>query len=391
VSLRRNRELVWTDTLVKLLRGIATPDEFTTIEMRESCYAVALCRLDPVNHGPQPQSRQDVIRRVIQDAVRGTPSRYLVEIDDMFCVILGTPDCGSSGMRSTREEIGALHDMLRTVPGLDACVSLSRSHEGLQSLHVSYSEAREAMEHRIVRGPTAVIEYESIRNVVSSYSYPAEREHSLMNLIKHGDSQAAREIAADVVSRNTEHGTLSAQLARCLMFDLISTVIKTLSEINLESRYLTELKPVDRLIACETLPEMERTIGYIIDSVCERIRDRNRSTEARIVESMCGHIDAHFGDVLLNLEAIAARYELAPVALSKLFREHTGMSVGDYINRRRIECAIRMLRDTRQHSHLHQSIQEERGAVSRQIPRHGPQPVADSTLRITPEEIAPCM
>jgi hypothetical protein len=115
-------------------------------------------------------------------------------------------------------------------------VAVSDMHSSLTGIPEAYNEALEAMQYKMIIGDNSIICYEDIKNPHRNYEYSMDSEYQLINYIKIGDSEKANEILDTVFESNFSNEAMSIQLARCLLFDLISTMIKALNSINAVNR-----------------------------------------------------------------------------------------------------------------------------------------------------------
>jgi AraC-like DNA-binding protein len=97
----------------------------------------------------------------------------------------------------------------------------------------------------------------------------------------------------------------------------------------------TQLEALDRLLAAEALA-VALTTPSVLPSA--QVRD------AMLLHDIQAYIEAHLAEHL-GLEDIAAQFLLSRRHLSRLFRERAGMSVVEFINRRRVARAQSLLSD----------------------------------------------
>lgn len=75
----------------------------------------------------------------------------------------------------------------------------------------------------------------------------------------------------------------------------------------------------------------ENHLDYLITNTCnEKIID------------ILDYINAHLSEIL-SIDALANRFYISKYHMMRLFKEHTGYSVGSYINHKRLLCAKEML------------------------------------------------
>ena len=124
------------------------------------------------------------------------------------------------------------------------------------------------------------------------------------------------------------------------MFDLASTVVKTVKEISAD-------EPVEKLFACETVAELQEEITKTLLVVCKRIHSKAGNRSYEMSRNIMEFVNSRYGEVTLNVAMIAEHLGITPSYMSKLFKEQTGETLPDYINKVRLEKAKVLLRDER--------------------------------------------
>ncbi|MFK7692040.1 helix-turn-helix domain-containing protein [Paenibacillus sp. HJGM_3] len=228
-------------------------------------------------------------------------------------------------------------------------VAISGIHQDLYNLPRAYVETLEAMEYRLVMGSGEVIGYDDLPKPAASgtggYYYPLHVEQQLINFVKTGDYERSKAVIEEILSMNGGETPFSVAHAKCLMFDLIGTLLKTMDELGAEPkrRVMEHVDPLNRLIACETIKEMEAELRDVLERVCRTIEE-DRKTEANpIGRQVMEHVQRHYSDENLNISSIGEAFGLTPSYLSKQFKTQTGEALLDYINRTRLEAAKALL------------------------------------------------
>ncbi|HML46566.1 MAG TPA: AraC family transcriptional regulator, partial [Clostridia bacterium] len=212
-----------------------------------------------------------------------------------------------------------------------------------RQLNATYLKGQEAMEYRMVLGDNVVIDAANLTEFSLFYDYALEVESGIINSLRAGDEAQAKKLIFQVIDDNLSSGMLSARLARCIFFDLIGTVVKALSGIRLDNRFLVQLDPIDRLLQCETLPQMKRELADILDKVCTFILESRDGPDRRLFQAISRYLDRQYMDPNLNVAALAQTFDISTTSLAKIFKENVGLTPLDSINRLRVEHALRLL------------------------------------------------
>ncbi len=214
------------------------------------------------------------------------------------------------------------------------------------SLKTLYDEARSAIDFRLVKGRALPILYRDIASANSTYYYPMELETKLINSIRAGDSAEASAILGDTYKHNFGETLLSLEMAQCLMFDLISTMVKTLNSIvgrEEDSSFWSAVRPIKRLIACRSLEALKTEMDDIVAKVCEYVRRGQTGRNEQLKRDILEQVHSNYRDPNLCADSIAERLKRNGAYLSHFFREHMSVGLGSYIKQYRVARAKALL------------------------------------------------
>ncbi len=223
---------------------------------------------------------------------------------------------------------------------------ISSAHPLPSAFATAYHEAYSALSYRLVRGRRLPIRYSEVVVSGQAYYYPIERETKLINSIKTGDSRTAVAILEDIFRRNFARSRLSVEMARCLMFDLISTMVKSMNAIasgNEDAEFWSTVRPVSRLTACRSLERLQTEMSDILHQVCAHVLDGMPSQAEQHRKEIVDFVEKHYRDKNLNPEIIASHLGKNAAYLSRIFRDQASIGIGGYIRTHRVERAKDLL------------------------------------------------
>ncbi|WP_245585884.1 helix-turn-helix domain-containing protein [Paenibacillus pinihumi] len=338
-------------------------DDFAVIlfvvENDENLYA----KLPGIDDNERSKLMQFIIGNVVEElAVQRQHAGYVVEVDDMMvCLVNLSPS--AENVQQQLHEIASEAQQFLSRYEMDLTVSISGKHASWPGIGQAYQEAVDAMEYKMVLGKKGIIAYQDIRRDPAElsrngYYYPLQTEQQLINFIKTGDFGQASDFMNEITARNFSKPVMSLTLARCLIFNLVGTMMKAIHELGDGDDSLLEDNPLwmDKIIACDTIQEMQAELHLLLQEVCDYAsakRSSNVSKEREgslrdLTNSVARHIEENFQDMNLNVNAIGERFELKGSYLSKLFKSQTGEGLLDYIHKYRIEQAKPMMKGKRE-------------------------------------------
>jgi AraC-like DNA-binding protein len=305
-------------------------------------------REDAASSGDPLDIAQSLVAGIVEEVVRRRSVGCVAEVDRMLGCIVNLASVSREESRReltmiAREAIDVIHEAC----GIVVLAGVSDPHESYFGIPVAYQEAMSVMEYQRALEIDDVLSYDQLRTSSGSYNYPIEIEHQLINLIKGGDLEASRAIVDDVFEKNFAHGAVSKDMTRCLVFDLASTMLKTMSEVStpVDESFLQGLDIAGRLLSCEKIADMKQQMTGILQQICEYIQENRKTRRDTYITSVVRYIDSNYQDANLSVSGIAEQFHLTPTYLIRLFREQTGEGVFHYVTKIRMARAKDLLKD----------------------------------------------
>lgn len=363
--LKQQSSVLRSNFLIRLLKGrfedeafVASAAEPYSIRFDAESFAVLLFDIEDYgSFAVEGKSRitedrvlfvQYAVSNIVEEIAGKQASGYMTEVDRMLACIVNFKDedvesCRRCLLHVATEARQTTYDRMK----IDLLVSASGIHKTVFGIPEAYQEALDAMEYKIASENVDIVFFDMIRTSKSRYYYPMDTEHQLINCIKTGDIDAAISIIDDVFNHNFSRESLSRDMIRCLMFDLSSTMLKTIPEIDdtYDNEFLQKLDIVGRLLNCKKAYDMKREMIAILSEICAYIQqNRKMKKKEHLIEDVVTFILGNYADANMSVYLIAEKFRLTPAYLTKLFREQTGGGVSDYLMKTRIERAKQLLK-----------------------------------------------
>ena len=177
----------------------------------------------------------------------------------------------------------------------------------------------------------------------------------MINFIKAGDLEQASAYMNEITERNFGKPVMPLTLAKCLIFNMVGTMVKAINELgDGDGSGIWENNPLwmDKIIACDTIHEMQEELRSLLADVCAFAAERRASGVSmeregslrELVAEVTRFIESQYTDANLNVNAIGERFDLKGSYLSRLFKNQTGEGLLDCIHKTRIRQAKEMIR-----------------------------------------------
>lgn len=291
---------------------------------------------------------QYILFEEINSLIEKGNNLYASDLEDMITCIVNLEN---EDIETWKNKIEYIIDILRDKVKLNFVVSVSSLNKNIPGIHKAYKEAMETLEYRLFNSYNKTIYYDDIKLLEQksyNYFYSIEDEQKLINNIKIGDFEKSHEIVENVLQKNFSTRMASVHMAKCVMFDLISTFIKAVNneEVLGESKFLEDKNLVQRLLTFETLEDMKFEISNYLKDVCEYTLEHNQhKNKNNIVDKINAIVENRYFDENLNVSTLADEVGMNSKYISALYKENTGESIIELISKIRIEKAKILLKE----------------------------------------------
>ncbi|WP_052486991.1 PDC sensor domain-containing protein [Gordoniibacillus kamchatkensis] len=343
LQMERQKHILRSNFLARLLKGrpdgsIPVAESLAAFHMRfvSDDFAVILlyaesaeefyATVEGVEYGDKRRLLHFIITNVVEEIVAQHNEGYVAEIDDSLACLVNfrqTPsdERGAELQRIAREAQRFLADHY----AIHLTLSISSVHSRIEGIPQAYQEALDAMEYKLVVGSKEILSYEALRRLSSEesgfgYYYPLQVEQQLINYLKIGDFDKAKQTLDEIIAGNFDRPAVSVAFARCLMLNMVSTMIKAVSELgNIHDSFLVRNPQlIKRLTACETIRDMQQQMTQFLKTVCDytaakRQHQLQASRQAALnnrIGDIAALIRERYHDPNLNISMIGAHFDM---------------------------------------------------------------------------------
>ncbi|MCR2803909.1 helix-turn-helix domain-containing protein [Paenibacillus soyae] len=245
------------------------------------------------------------------------------------------------------EQAKKLRQLLLERYGLTVTIAVSRIFGGEHEVRAAYEDALEALNLKIYIGkgeilPSSILE--DWKAGEEAYYYPFELEAKLQQALLLTDKEESFQTIR-LITRTAIDKKLGKANIQQLFFQLSGEIVKTLVQTRGDMTAVFGDRPsyADALARAETLPDME---ACLLD-MCGRIIDYHKEKRSRMsdvtLQLATDYMDANFNKNI-SVDTVAEHVQRSSSYLSRIFKEATGMTVGDYLIQLRIKRATELLR-----------------------------------------------
>ncbi len=266
-------------------------------------------------------------------------SRLRLEvIDDQDDIVLVSHLASEDDESALLEGLSRMQEELKTRLGFTVSVGTGRTYADIGQLHLSYSEAVQAMEARFALGVGCLIRYDELAETASpAPNYPFSEEKQIVHSVKNGNYDGL-ERQIDAFFAALGPGSPSRDhVARCCMALLLSLYHLCLeTRSNPDDIFGKGLASIDELVNATSLQQMKANVLSATEAVSRKIN--SRKTGHKTIEQAVDYIQTHYANEL-TLETVSNSVYVNPNYFCLLFKQTMNIKFIDYIHKVRIEKA----------------------------------------------------
>ena len=215
------------------------------------------------------------------------------------------------------------------------------------ALHEAYGTAVEISDHRYLAGPSDVLVRSRI--LARNLQY---RLDDLPDVNRISDAVAARDVGTAVAQVDElflrfQASATAPDCIRAYVNEIGLGVMRHLQQANgdvegfiLRHRPMLSFEP-----RSQSLSDLRRRVAAFCEDAVLCLRALEQTQPGTLVSRVVEYVDKHFREEL-NVQSIASVFYMNPSYLGQTFKRATGIFLNEFINRRRMEEAKRLLRTT---------------------------------------------
>jgi AraC-like DNA-binding protein len=229
--------------------------------------------------------------------------------------------------------------------GYSLTIGIGKAYSDILSLNHSYSDAFKALRH-ITKGNDSILfsdgadENDVSEEDVSLYPYlDLER---LSTQMKIGNYQNVGNTLAKLF-QTIKNSELPIFFARCIIFDLYNTFMKTALIMNVDFSSVVHCTVEELSIEdYGNIEPLEQKMNEMAQSICATIAKKVME-EDEPVKKIIEYVKNHFGEYNFNIANIFDEKGLSVTYVSQLFKKRTGFTISEYLWKIRFERAKYLL------------------------------------------------
>ena len=235
---------------------------------------------------------------------------------------------------------------VREITKFELYIGIGREFTHIKDARHSYTQALEAVHNSGIVHTNRIIHIDEVSSRIDYYIYPDNKEKALIYYLGNGYKPQANQLIEELFSELSDSKTIHPQSIRNTVLELTFSMNKLLKKHHMMLENLLNEPNIPDKIMNEffTIKELKEWLKEISTEVIDFVSGSKKTGLKKTVLELISYLDQHYSNEL-TLYGVAETLFINPVYLSRIFKNETGMTFNDYINKLRMEAALKLLKD----------------------------------------------
>ncbi len=284
-------------------------------------------------------------KKVISDYFKDNELVFVFQENDEKTIILNTDK-----MIDLSDNLEPLKALLLEKLNSTVSIGVGNAYRNINGIRASYKEAQDALRYKLIAGNNNIINYNDISYLKSEDLVISNDFWDTFKFYVKAGLQNKALVHLDEFFEEYKLSNAAAKISslRVYAVRILAAVMSTISEMDAEKYQAAEdnIDYFGSVFKIETLPEMQEYIQNKIKISMEQIKNLHSKNENNIISAVREFIDENYSDPDISLTGISKEYFVSISHLSRIFKKETGLTFIKYLNKVRMESAVKMLNET---------------------------------------------
>lgn len=303
---------------------------------------------ESTDKGKRDSLKKFIIENIFREQAGIHFDLEIVDVGEMLAVIIPLSN-EKEGKEILVEVTESVQSFIQTNFSFRVIALAGNNHDGFDGIHLSYMEARQ-MEEFIQQLETDYISYEDVKTLSDQgYYYPINIESKILSALQSGNEDMVNTYVRNIFDVNYKQNRIPPLMMRCLVYDVMGTLLKGISENGSISR-IEEYADLKLLSVKMPYVQLLRYFENIIHIICEEnsqnLEESNEQEAGNQLSlKVMEYIQNNYHNPDLNISQTGLYFHMTPAYLSMLFKKQTGESLLKYISQVRVDAAKVLLEE----------------------------------------------
>lgn len=229
--------------------------------------------------------------------------------------------------------VDAIREYTLGIMDIHPMIGVGKCYESPQQLNQSFVEACSAFELRKSTEHGTTVYFEKLSSAHDqTVLLPSNELLKLAQSLKQGNYEVAKQIIHTAIY-GLDNKQRSILLMRCVLFDLLNTMLKTAVELKMDNM----MQSASPHFMNGPVHLIEQNFYRLATQICTQVEQTHKKEEHSLMDHIVAFIDQHYVDHSLSLESVSAAFTISPSHLSRSFKDKVGINFVQYIWQKRLD------------------------------------------------------
>lgn len=226
---------------------------------------------------------------------------------------------------------------------MDLTIAIGQTYDEIEKICESYLEALHQIDNKFFTGKNEIIIHNGVKQENKMFFYDRRLEEEMLNYIKAQNVEKAL-ISLKKLTNELLSNTSSMEYVKYVCFNIINHIVCGLEDIgvDLTNTEISNIYIFEKIEKLDTFIDLQLFFKVFIEKSVLLLNNLKEKQHTILVNKILDFIKNNYQHDL-SLEDISEKVFLSPSYINGIFKAETGMTIFDYLTKRRMEVARNLL------------------------------------------------
>ncbi len=310
----------------------------------------ALLREEKMSDEKRGEYLHFIIQNIYEEKYDADLCAYVADVDGKTVCLVNFNENAQEIYKKFKEIADERLQFINLKFNLELTYVLSDLFIGEEKISDTFIKMLEALEYKMNMGIQECLVYSDISfDFKDGYLFGEEKENKLIRDIRAGKTEEAVASVETVFRILKNNDKFSEEYKNYVIQDILRVITKTAFEILKDESIMEKGSRLNENVLRQSLEERHHLTVQWLRQMCEMVcnaKDGKLKRKSKLIENVIKYVEENYSNSLLNTASIGDSFNLSPYYLSRLFKEETGISLTDYINKCRVIKAKELMENS---------------------------------------------
>jgi two-component system response regulator YesN len=253
-----------------------------------------------------------------------------------------------SKYEETKEIATKLHEKIEHTLDVHTTIGISEYHQGFEGIAAAFEESKKALSASVFLGRNRCVTFEEYQEVMSQNQNKEEIDwEDLLFAVNNCLIDKVEEYIKEYVNLIRSSRVTDIEYLRLMTMNILTRVGTTLNKYGISlAQLIGEEQLYKEVRYINTVDEITVYLEKMMHKIMEYHESKKIKQGNKVVEEARAFVNENLFDPELSLRLVASNIYSNESYLSRVFKKEKGISLIEYISKKRIEESIRLLNTT---------------------------------------------